>query len=201
MKHAPDLEAVIGASLPGSHRDRLRCVHDLLVQAGPVPELPASLRRPPPVSVRELRFGRERASWPRLVAAAAAALVLAAAASGAYVFTGGPAETVGGVFVLHATAAAPAARGRLTVGDRDRAGNWPLTLRVRGLPVLPAGGVYEMYLTDKGHLVGGCGVFRTDGGTTVIHLNVPYQLGEYSGWVISQVSPHQSLNPPLLTTS
>jgi hypothetical protein len=46
---------------------------------------------------------------------------------------------------------------------RDR----PATRSVRAaiLITLPPGVYYEMYLTNSGHIVGSCGVFRTDGGS------------------------------------
>jgi len=53
---------------------------------------------------------------------------------------------------------------------------------------------------NKGRLVGGCGAFKTDGGASVIHLNAPYELGEYSGWTITRQRPHQPPSAPLLTT-
>ncbi len=102
---------------------------------------------------------------------------------------------------MHATAAAPRATATVRVGSRDRAGNWPITLRVRGLPRLPRGGYYEMFLTDKGRPVASCGRFRTDGGTTVVRLNAPFRLGEYSGWTITRGGPHRPQSQPLLTTT
>lgn len=200
MSRAPDPEALIGPSLPGSRGDRLRRVHDALVRAGPLPDLPASLRQPPQIDVRAPRVDRKRTSPLPRVAAAAAAFLLAGAASSTYALTDS-AQTRRGTLAMHATPAAPDARGVLTVGTRDHAGNVSITLHVRGLPSLPAGSVYEMYLTDKSRVVGACGVFRTDGGATVVHFNVPYELGEYSGWVITRKELRRSLAVPLLTTS
>jgi anti-sigma-K factor RskA len=194
-----DLDALIDAQLTGRERERLRRAHDTLLRAGPLPELPASLRQPPAVAVRRLRVPPPARPRRHLPVAAAATLALAAAGAGYFVTTK-PAETVQRAVAMHATAQAPRARAMLRIGTRDRAGNWPVTLRVRGLPALPAGSYYEMYLTNKGHLVAGCGAFKTDGGTTVIHFNVPYQLGEYSGWTITRQRPQQPPNAPLLTT-
>jgi hypothetical protein len=99
---------------------------------------------------------------------------------------------------MHATAAAPQASATVTIDSRDRAGNWPITLRVGGLPPLPQGRYYEMFLTSRGSLVAACGTFRTDGGTTVVHLNVAYRLNEYSGWTIARGGPKR--RQPLLST-
>jgi hypothetical protein len=58
MGHAPDLDRVIEGRVHGPERDRFQCVHDVLVQAGPLPELPDTLARPPAVALRRLRVVR-----------------------------------------------------------------------------------------------------------------------------------------------
>jgi anti-sigma-K factor RskA len=195
-----DFDSLLDGHLTGRERDRLRRAHDALLRAGPLPELPASLQHAPAVSVRTLRLSPSARPRRRaLVAAIAATLALAAAAAG-YLLTARPAETFKGTAAMHATAEAPGASGALRIGARDRAGNWPIVLRVRGLPALPAGSYYEMYLTDKGRLVGSCGAFKTDGGTTTVKLNVPYRLSEYSGWLIRRDHTGRPPSPPLLTT-
>jgi hypothetical protein len=141
------------------------------------------------------RPGRRRR---RLALAVAAAIIALAAGGGAYLATasGGGSEHL---VAMRATSAAPSARAMLRIGARDHAGNWPITLSVRGLPRVAAGSYYEMFLTDRGRLIGSCGTFRVDGGTTVVHLNVPYVLNEYSGWVIARVVGRRA-GPALLTT-
>lgn len=199
-KHGTDFDSLLDAHVSERDRDRLRRAHDALLRAGPLPELPASLQQPPPVAVRRLPVPPPAGPGRRvLIAALAATLGLAAAGAG-YLLTTEPAETIQGTAAMHATAAAPGASGVLRIGARDRAGNWPIVLRVRGLPTLPRGSYYDMYLTNKGHLVGSCGTFKTDGGTTIVHLNVPYRLGEYSGWMIRREHAQQPPSPPLLTT-
>jgi hypothetical protein len=195
-RRVPDLDTLIGAGVTGHERERLERVHDALVRAGPLPELPASLRWPPAVAARR-RVPAPARPRPYLLAAATAGLALAAAALVLFVVSK-PAETIQGALVMHPTAAAPAASATLRIGARDRAGNWPLTLRVRGLPALAAR--YEMYLTNNGRIVGGCGSFKTDGATTLVHLNVPYPLSGYSGWIITRLLPGQRPGIPLLTT-
>jgi hypothetical protein len=203
MKHQgtpSDFDSLLAPHISERERQRLKRAHDALLRAGPLPELPASLQQPPPVAIRRLPVPQPaRPSRRMLIAAFAATLGLAAAGAG-YLFTTGPAETIPGTAAMHATATAPGASGVLRIGARDRAGNWPIVLRVRGLRTLPAGSYYDMYLTDKGRLVGSCGTFKTDGGTTIVRLNVPYRLGEYSGWMIRREHAHQPPSPPLLTT-
>jgi hypothetical protein len=49
-EHGPDLDSLIDD-------DRFAQVHDVLVRAGPLPELPDLLARPPAVAVRRLSVG------------------------------------------------------------------------------------------------------------------------------------------------
>ncbi len=199
-KQPPPLEALIGTHVSGLERDRFTRAHEALLEAGPLPELPSSLRQPPAVTRRRFPVRPPAGSGLRYVAAAAATLLLAAGAL-AYGLSSGPSGMARRTFAMHATAAAPLATATVRVGSRDRAGNWPITLRVRGLPRLPRGGYYEMFLTNKGRPVASCGRFRTDGGTTVVQLNAPFRLGEYSGWTITREGPHQPPSQPLLTTT
>jgi hypothetical protein len=199
--HPPDLEALLTGGGPRD-RERLRRAHDLLLRAGQPPKMPPSLSEPPPVAVRVLRpthasAGRSTRAWA-LIAPAAATIVVAAGA-GAYLSTR-QTTSVHFTLAMHATAAAPGAFAVLRVGGRDRSGNWPITLRVRGLPALPRGSFYAMYLTDKGRIVGSCGVFRTSGRPTVVELNAPYTLSEYSGWLIRREYANERPSPPLLVT-
>lgn len=199
-KHGTDLDSLLDAHISERDRHRLKRVHDALLRAGPLPELPASLQQPPPVAIRRLPAPPPARPSRRVLIAALAATLGLAAAGASYFFTTRPAETIQSTAAMHATVAAPGASGVLRVGARDRAGNSPIVLRVRGLPTLPAGSYFDMYLTDKGRLVGSCGTFKTDGGTTVVRLNVPYRLGEYSGWMIRREHAHRPPSPPLLTT-
>jgi hypothetical protein len=197
-RRIPDIDDLFDGEADAHERDRLARVHVALTRADPLPELPSSLARPPAVGVRarpRVRYGRRRR---RLALAAAAVIIALAAGGGAYLATtpGGPSWHL---VAMRATSAAPSAHATLRIGVADHAGNWPLTLSVRGLAPVSRGSYYEMFLTDRGRLIGACGTFRVDAGTTVVQLNVPYALDEYSGWVIKRVVGRRS-GPPLLTT-
>jgi len=199
-RRAPDLDNLIGGHLPGPERDRLTRVHEALLRTGPRPELPDSLARPPEVAVRRLPAARPARPRRRPLLAAVAAALAVAAAGGAYSLSAHPDEGPRRAVTMHGTAAAPTAHATLRIGDRDAAGNWPLTLRVRSLPPLPAGSYYSMYLTNNGHIVARCGTFKADPGATVVRLNVPYRLGEYSGWIIRRDFLDGRPGPTLLRT-
>ena len=195
MTSRPDFDELVGADLEPRERERLRRVHDLLVEAGPPPELPAGLR-PVPDRRRENVFPLfPRRRW---AAAAAVAAAVAAAAFGAGYLVGdrdgapGPERVV----AMAGTNGAEAARASLAVFDVDEAGNWPMELTVRGLPPLPEGELYELWLTRGGKLAASCGVFAVGEGTTVVPLTAPYKLREFDGWVIVRAGSET----PLVTT-
>jgi hypothetical protein len=76
------------------------------------------------------------------------------------------------------------ASAELVVLAKDAAGNWPMDLTVRGLPVLAGDRRYELWLTRKGKLVESCGTFAVAAGETKVPLNAPYVLRDYDGWVV-----------------
>jgi hypothetical protein len=55
MEHTPDHDSVIDGRVHGPDRGLLQRVHDALVRAGPLPELPDTLARQPAVALRRLR--------------------------------------------------------------------------------------------------------------------------------------------------
>jgi hypothetical protein len=196
---APEFDELVGDVDPGE-RERLKRTHDLLVAAGPPPELPPALRVPPgagdtPDVVRVLPRGFLP---PRRAAAAlvlAAALALAAFGAGYLVGHGGPEPAFAVDFVLpmQGTRAAPDARASLEVGERDKAGNWPMRMTVRNLAPLPEGRRYELLLTKNGRLADSCGTFEVEGDRTVVFLNAPYQLKRYDGWVVTPAGSSEVL--------
>jgi hypothetical protein len=172
-------------------------VHDLLVAAGPPPELPPALQAPPPSPrATVLSLPRRR----RALAAVALAAALAAAVFGGYAIgtRGGGFTTWRGPIAMHGATSALAS---LRIGRADAAGNWPVQLRVSGLPKLPPGGYYELLLTRDGARGPECGTFVVDRGTTVVTMNAPSTLPEWNGWVIVRHLPGQPADStPILST-
>jgi hypothetical protein len=58
IEYTPDLDSLIDGHVHGPERGRFARVHDLLVRAGSLPELPDTLARPPAVAVRRLPVPR-----------------------------------------------------------------------------------------------------------------------------------------------
>jgi hypothetical protein len=193
VSREPNFDELIGAETRGAERERLRGVHELLLQAGPPPELPPELQEAPKVGGGVVRL------QPRRVLKRRALLLLAATLSIAGVFAAGfaVADDHGGSrtataqvvrsLSLKGTTLAPGARATLQVWH-SQAGNWPMTLSVRGLPKLPAATYYEVYLVRNGKPWGSCGSFRVTGSShaVTLTLNAPYSLRKGDSWVVTR---------------
>jgi hypothetical protein len=197
----PDFRDLVGEEVPAEERERLRNVHEMLVAAGPPPELSPELQEPPAVGGATVSFLPRRRRAALLLIAAA----LAAAAFGGGYFAGGQGRETGFKAVhaiqMHGTAAAPNALATLELADVDSSGNWPMLVTVQGLPQVPRGAYYELFLTRHGRLAASCGTFVVHAGKTKVHLNAPYKLKSFDGWVVTKhVRGSRESSRPLLTT-
>jgi hypothetical protein len=211
VNREPDFDALVEGASP-EEGERLRRVHDLLVAAGPPPELPPALAEAPAER-------RERApiltTLPRrrLGATATAAIGLAAAAFGIGYFAGagnnGTQSTeFQSVFVVPMKAtsnARPGAVAALRLGKKQEGGNIPMLLAASGLDPVPEGGYYELWLTKK---VGkrqikevSCGTFIASDRDISVRMNAPYTLEPgFTGWIITKHLPGAKTEPTLFTT-
>ena len=145
MTRGPDFGKLVGSDVPEDERERLERVHELLVEAGPPPELSPALEQPPGVGAKVSVLPRRRRPALLLIAAA-----LAAVAFGGGYLTAGHGREASVAFEsvraieMHGTAGAPGALARIDLGSVDRAGNWPMLVTVQGLPQLPQDGYYEL---------------------------------------------------------
>jgi hypothetical protein len=179
--------------LDPAEQTRLRGVHELLVQAGPPPELPpalATLPDEPPATPRRpgrtIDFRRRRR---RLVAALAIAGALVAAAFGGGFLAG---DRHGSSSVTSPVRAVSMSGGgalaALRVGARDTAGNWPVDFKVTGLPKQRGGyAYYEIFVLRNGKPSLPCAGFRVKAGTTKISFVVPYSVQRTTRWVVTEV--------------
>lgn len=193
MNREPTLDELIGTEATGAERQRLQHVHDLLLEAGPPPELSPELEAGPNL---KMTVGKRRR-----VVKQRATLLLAAAVGVFVVFLGGYVVANRGgsssatpviAQRLAGTPLAPHASGTLEVWDSS-AGNWPMTLRVVGLPRLPQHTYYEVYLVRGGKPWGSCGSFRvtsSDSSAVVrVTLTAPYTLRKGDSWVVTRPGP------------
>jgi hypothetical protein len=201
MTREPDFRELVGDDLAPEERARLKRVHELLVAAGPPPELPPALVEPP---------GESRPSPIGLPRRRAGALLALAAAIALVAFLGGFVAGKKGVgqssnntiktLQMHGTAANQNASARIDIQELDASGNWPLRVVIHGLPALPKGSYYEMFLTKNGRPTAACGIFGVNGRTSTVHLNMPRNVGHYDGWIVTREIPGSNAHPVVLTT-
>jgi Anti-sigma-K factor rskA len=197
----PDFHELVGDDLSAEERSRLRGVHDLLVAAGSPAELSPALERAPTVGGAHLLPRRRRGAVLLLAAALAAAVFGGGFLTGAVTHRSGT-KSATVVVAMHGTKAAPNALASISLQEVDKAGNWPMRFTVQGLPKLPRGGYYELYLTRHGRIAATCGTFNVHGGRTTVSLNAPYELRDYDGWVVTRHLPGrpEEATGPVLTT-
>jgi len=182
----PDFDELVGNDLTPAERERMLRVHDLLIEAGPPPELPSQAPIP-------LRPRRRRGA----LLAIAATLAVAVFALGVVVGDRSGGQQTDFVVAMSGTAAATSASASLTVFDIDEAGNWPMKLTVSGLEPAASGRPYELWLTKGDKLAALCGGFLTDAhGSATVPMNAPYRFSDFDGWVVIE----EGSTAPLLTT-
>jgi hypothetical protein len=200
---SPDFDELVGPEATGAERAKLREAHDLLLRAGPPPELTPKLKAGPNPGVVRMQH-RRRAVKRRTLVLLAAALSVAVVFFAGYAVhrSGGGKQSLGVVktIPLKGTAAVSGAEATLQVW-RQRDGNWPMTLSVKGLPKLPARTYYEVYLVRDGHPWGSCGTFVVPGSsqTVKVSLNAPYKLQKGDTWVVTRQTPGSEPGKTVLT--
>jgi hypothetical protein len=196
VNREPNLDELIDPETAGADRERLQHVHELLLQAGPPPELTPELERGPTLGITLQRQRQRR----RRVVKQRALLLLAAALSVALVFLGGYAvgNRGGGstsssgplwkALALKGTSLVPHAQATLQVWQSDTGNNEPMKLAVDGLPKLPGNASYEVYLFRNGRIGGQCGSFtiKNTSGSATVTLNSPYSLRPGDSWVVTR---------------
>jgi len=189
-----DFDELMEDAEPGD-RERLRRVHELLVEAGPPPELPPEIEAGPTLAMTLGRRVSARRVKRRVALLAAAIVVLLVAFLGGYI-TGNDQTVSGRLIKLEGTAAAPAAQGSLRLEPVDEAGNWPMEVAVAGLPALPRKGYYEVFLVRDGKPIAPCGSFIVKGKDTAVsvRLNAPYRLRPDDQWIVTrqQAGDHEA---------
>src|SRR5581483_6004511 len=97
----------------------------------------------------------------------------------------------GGSTVRVAALSGSGALASLRVGRADTGGNWPVSLRVSGLPRLTgAQSYYELFVSRNGKPGLPCGGFDVDAsGSTTVTFTVPYEIEDTTRWVLTAVGP------------
>jgi hypothetical protein len=198
----PDFRDLVGEDLGAEEEARLRRVHDLLLQAGPPPEVPPAVATPVIESPKGRVLPQRRRGAALLLAAA-----LAAAAFGVGYLVG---DRNGGetafnsaqVVRLHGTSRAPRALATVKVGKPDKGGNLPMLVTAQGLKRLPAASdYYTLALTKNGRPVVTCGTFKIGpSGVTTVRMAVAYNVNRFDGWVITEYKHGRKAEPVMLTS-
>jgi hypothetical protein len=182
----PDFDELIADAEPGE-QERLRRVHDMLVVAGPPPELTPQMEAGPTLGMTIGGRPSRRHTQRRVALLAAAIVVLLLAFLVGYV-TGNDSKVSGRLLKLQGTAVAPNAQASLRLEDVDPAGNWPMELAAVGLPKLPPKGYYEVFLVRNGKPWAPCGSFVVKNAKVgvSVRLNAPYRLRRTDTWIVTR---------------
>jgi hypothetical protein len=213
VSRPPEFDELVDAGgEPAEEVDRLRRVHELLVAAGPPPELTPSLSSvTPPVETAPAAAEAERQlSWlprRRLGTALVLAGAVLAAVFGLGYLAGGTDSDGGDSQTAPIVRTAPLASdgeasGIVNVGRADADGNWPMILTVRGLPPLTGGDYYVLALAKKGKPIVTCGTFNVaDRGQKTLRMSAAYDLKGFDGWVVTRWEADTRDEKPVLWTS
>lgn len=207
----PDFDELVGGEVTGDERERLRRAHELLVQAGPPPELSPELDKVPwpdealqPLGLFRTPRRRQGFSWVQVALAAAAVLVVGFLLGQA--FNSKPSSfTTTHVVKMHGTKQAPNAFAAVALGRERDDGNWPMLVTVTNLPPAPGGGYYDLWLSFRGKPVALCGTFNTHlNGDTSVRMSAAYDLTKlkFDGWIVTRQvgGMPEKQTPTVLTT-
>ena len=188
MSEPRDVRDLVGDDVPEPELERLRRVDTLLRSVPGPPEVPLSLSR----AVAQIA-GRSERRWRsrRTLAAVALAAAVAAASFGLGTRVGAEEFDERAAIPMRAMERAQGATAVLRVGKPDETGNWPLRLEVSGLPRLPRGGYYALWLAKDGEYAAPCGSFRIGEGETEAEWTVSYALDDYDAWVVTAYLPNE----------
>jgi len=185
MSRVPNFDELVG-EVEDEERARLQRVHEMLIAAGPPPELAPEMEAGPTLAMT-LGGRTPRRIQRRVLLLAAAIVVLVVAFLGGYI-TGNNKSASGRVLALRGTAAAPGAQASLRIEPSDGSGNWPMQIAAVGLPKLAPKSYYEVFLVRRGKIYAPCGSFLVKGATdgVSVHLNAPYRLRSGDTWVVTR---------------
>ena len=202
MSRTPELRELVGDDLSPAEQERLERVHQLLVAAGPPPELPQSLAEPPVPEGRVVTLVRNRLRTGLVLAAA---IVIAAFAAGYLLGAGDDEPASRASFTPVKTAVLGTTPERLAVvriGESDENGNRPMLITVEGLDRLSGGDYYTLFMTRNGKPVVECGTFNVaDDGPTTVQLSVAYDLDRFDGLLLAEYRLESHKDIPLLRAS
>jgi hypothetical protein len=186
MREPPDFHDLVGDDLSPEELERLRRADALLRKVPAAPsEVPATLTQ----AVAEIPLRQNPWSRRRLLPALALAAALAAGFFALGRWTGGGFEDDYTVD-MQPTQAAPGASASIQVAEEDEeSGNRELRVTVDGLPQLPRGEQYVLWLAKDGRFAATCGIFAVGESETTVPMTVAYEIRDFDAWAISRYDP------------
>jgi hypothetical protein len=196
----PDFDELMNGIERPDDRERLRRVHELLLEAGPPPELSPALAtvpapRPPRFSLRPKRR--------RLAGVLALAGALLATMFGIGYLAGNSDSDESAIPVRETVSLVSnnEASGAVDLGFKGRDGNWPMVVTVRGLDPLRGGDYYTLALTRGGKPIVTCGTFNVaDRSGNSVRMSAAYNLAGFDGWVVLRYDAQTHDDTPVLWT-
>ena len=196
---APDFRELVGDDVPAEERARLKRAHDLLVAAGPPPELTPALQEPPEPGARVEWLPRRRRGASLVLAAA---LALSAFAAGFLIGDRRDDPSSSASFEAERTVVLGESGDAVAVvrlGEADRNGNHPLLVTVEGLEQQPEGDYYSLFMVKKGKPVRLCGTFNVAGSEpTTVRFVMGYDFSGFDGLQLSEYREADHEHHPLL---
>lgn len=186
MTRVPDFDELVGAVDDPAEHARLERVHQLLVEAGPPPDLtPSVAAEAPPAEERHNVFPLPRRRL-RLALVLIGAALVAAFAIGYLAGNSGSGSNEALQAENTVALAGSGAGGQIDIGARDDDGNLPMLLTVHGLRKLGDGDYYRLALVKNGKPIVTCGTFNVAGKSeTELEMLAAYDLGSFEGWVVT----------------
>lgn len=177
----PPLRELVDEDLPREILAELERIDGLLRSIPALPELPPGLRDvAAPAAPRRRRFTPGRVA---VGLAALAAVAVGFFALGTWI--GGDDFEAQAAVPMTATANAKGAWGTLSLGAVDGDGNRTIRLDAGGLPELPPGAYYFLWLAKDDEYAAPCGTFAVGGDGATAEWTVSYDLSEYDAWVVT----------------
>ena len=179
MSKPPEFRDLVGDDLSPEEGARLERVHDMLIAAGPPPELPPELQEVPserpvatPIVLPRRRVGA--------AIALAATIALVAFLGGFIAGHSGAGDSFQSV--RNVTLGNGQAKAVVRFAPKDANGNTTMDVKVENLRPLPRRDYYVLLMTKNGKPVVECGTFNIRrGGPTTFKFTVAYDPANFDG--------------------
>ena len=179
MSKPPDFRDLVGDDLSPEEGARLERVHDMLIAAGPPPELPPELQEVPserPVAT-PIVLPRRRVGAAIALAATIALVAFLGGFIAGHSGAGDSFQSVRNVALGNGQAKAV-----VRFAPKDANGNTTMDVKVENLRPLPRRDYYVLLMTKNGKPVVECGTFNLRrGGPTTFKFTVAYDPSDFDG--------------------